>query len=403
MLTQDRVSRTALVVGHFCPFPAAHGNRRRLLSFFAWLRARGLKIVFVLQPMDVDHASSIGDLADVVDHYIVTREPSRPMSSFLRRLPILWRFKGSPSNGRDVDRVCWPTTVAAVESAVRIHKPLVLISEYPFFSTVFRGLSPRVLKVIDTIEVFQRGAVERQRFGFTTPFSAASEAKALNRADVIIAIQHNEARALRHLAPTKRVVTVEHPYVSLVPRSATVDPGVILYVASSNEYNRHGLQMFLQHAWPAILRGYPEATLHVIGDLTETIMGTHGHVVFRGRVTDTLKLAQLYASAHVVINPQVSGTGLKIKSVEAISAGCAVVMNAAGADGIEEGMGTAFLVAADWKEFAQDVLGILTDDATRLTLERSAVRFASQRFSMTSAFEEFGAVLDQHETRVLAM
>jgi glycosyltransferase involved in cell wall biosynthesis len=110
----------------------------------------------------------------------------------------------------------------------------------------------------------------------------------------------------------------------------------------------------------------------------------------------------MYASAHVVINPQVSGTGLKIKSVEAISAGCAVVMNAAGADGIEEGIGTAFLVAADWAEFARDVLRILADDALRLSLERSASRFASHRFSMMSSFEEFAAILDEHETRVFA-
>src|SRR5262245_54905223 len=38
-------------------------------------------------------------------------------------------------------------------------------------------------------------------------------------------------------------------------------------------------------------------------------------------------------TARVAINPQVAGTGLKIKCVEALTAGCAIVMNQAGADG----------------------------------------------------------------------
>ena len=156
--------------------------------------------------------------------------------------------------------------------------------------------------------------------------------------------------------------------------------------------------MFLEHAWRSILGTYPDAALHVVGTLTEDLIGSHERVVFKGIVTDT-ELARSYASAHVVINPQVSGTGLKIKSVEAISAGCAVVMNAAGADGIEEGSGTAFLVASDWKEFSHYVSRILADEDFRLSLERGASRFSKERFSLEAAFRELAAVLDDHEAR----
>ena len=412
MSAQDGAVRTALVVGHFCPLPATHGNRRRLLSLFAWLRARGLRIVFVLQPTVVDDTSLIAELANVVDHCIVTSQAPRALSSFLGRIPVLWRLNRlSWKDGHvnrvswkdgDVDRVCWPATAAAVKTAVCRYDPLVVISVYPFFSRVFRRLPTRILKVIDTPEVFQRHAAERERAGFPTRFSADSETKALKRADVLIAIQKNDAQALREIAPTKRVVTVGYSSASLLPRSSKVESGVILYVASSNEYNRHGLMMFLEHAWRPILRAYPEAALHVVGALTENIIGAHERVVFMGTVLDNLEVARRYASAHVVINPQVSGTGLKIKSVEAISAGSPVVMNAAGADGIEEGSGTAFLLAGGWKEFSDGVLRILTDEPFRLTLERGASRFARQRFSVEAVFQEFAAVLDQHEASVLA-
>ena len=78
-------------------------------------------------------------------------------------------------------------------------------------------------------------------------------------------------------------------------------------------------------------------------------------------------------------------------------AGCPVVMNAAGADGIQERAGTAFLVASDWQQFAQHVLRILTDDAFRVALAGAAERFANKRFG--TLFDKFSAILDQHEAQ----
>jgi glycosyltransferase involved in cell wall biosynthesis len=97
----------------------------------------------------------------------------------------------------------------------------------------------------------------------------------------------------------------------------------------------------------------------------------------------------------VVINPQVAGTGLKIKCVEALSAGCPLVMNRAGADGLEEGEGRAFLVAAGWEEFADHVVGILTDDRRRLVLESEARAFAERLFSPEAKFAGLDAALTQ--------
>jgi glycosyltransferase involved in cell wall biosynthesis len=103
-----------------------------------------------------------------------------------------------------------------------------------------------------------------------------------------------------------------------------------------------------------------------------------------------------------VINPQVSGTGLKIKCVEALSAGCPVVMNETGADGIETGAGSAFLVAQNWDEFADHVLRILHDDAYRLAVETAAREFAQQWLAEATVFDELAPVLDDHHARGVA-
>jgi hypothetical protein len=82
------------------------------------------------------------------------------------------------------------------------------------------------LKVIDTIEVFFRNADRFQIPGLAAPAvcSEASEKAALSRADVLIAIQANDARALREVLPEKRVITVPHTYGVSQPRSTVSAP-----------------------------------------------------------------------------------------------------------------------------------------------------------------------------------
>ena len=71
-------------------------------------------------------------------------------------------------------------------------------------------------------------------------------------------------------------------------------------------------------------------------------------------------------------------------------------MNRAGADGLEEGEGSAFLVAKDWPEFGDHVVRILTDEAFRRELEMRARRFAERMFSADVTFSELELILTEH-------
>src|SRR5205823_1935296 len=126
-----------------------------------------------------------------------------------------------------------------------------------------------------------------------------------------------------------------------------------------------------------------EAILEVVGDVGSG--DTEEGVKFSGRV-DAEELARRYQAAHVVIIPQVAGTGLKIKCVEALSAGCPIVVNGAGTDGLGEGAGKAFRVAYTWDQFANHVVTLIQNDTERLTLELEAKRFAVDRFSRSAVF-----------------
>jgi glycosyltransferase involved in cell wall biosynthesis len=415
---------TIIVVSHLCPFPTVHGNRRRFVSLLEWLKGRGFSITYVLQPIDVDDEEGIAKLRQLVDRLEIVSGPygrvagslirycSRVanqllpgrVAACLRNLVARGRQFGARMQrtgaredivgDRHIDTWCWPTTCHAVHRVVKRDHPLAVITEYALLSKCLELVPRPILRVIDTVEVFLRNPERFHVDGLSAPFicSPESEQHALNRADLLLAIQKNDTQILTALFPRKHIITVPHTYAHGQPRMASgLRVGAVLYVGSSNPFNVHGLQQFLKEAWQPILKRLPGATLRVVGSIPLPPDADVLRVVCVGRVTDE-ELAHEYQTAHVVINPQVAGTGLKIKCVEALSAGCPLVVHEAGADGLEEGAGTAFLIASDWPNFAKQVVAVMTDDPLRLALEAEARRFAATMFSAEVTFSEIAKV-----------
>jgi len=402
---------SVIVVAHICPFPKNKGNAARLLSLLEWLRSKGFWVVFILQPLDVDSPEFIPQLARIVDEVIVVEEngllermrrlmllPARVGRRVLSALYPSMRLislDGARSDHTDIDSKCWPATLRAVAAAARRRRPAIVLSEYAFFSQCFAKVPASTLRVIDTVEVFSRNTEQFENSGVAANLVSTreSESVALSRADLVLAIQSDDAEFLRNLVPTKRVITVGHVFSEARPRATSPRRGIVLFVGSANEYNRHGLEMFLANAWARIRNACPEAVLEIVGEARPSAPVTFAEVRFLGRVADE-KLVELYQTAHVVINPQVIGTGLKIKCVEALSAGCPLVVNQAGADGLRDGAGTAFLIANNWDEFAEHVVRLIQNDAARLELESQARRFAADKFSRSRVFGELDKCVD---------
>jgi glycosyltransferase involved in cell wall biosynthesis len=67
------------------------------------------------------------------------------------------------------------------------------------------------------------------------------------------------------------------------------------------------------------------------------------------------------------------GTGLRIKVIEALAAGKAVVATSVGAEGLENAKGRALVVSDDPTEFASNVVLILRDPERRRSLGQGAL------------------------------
>ena len=96
--------------------------------------------------------------------------------------------------------------------------------------------------------------------------------------------------------------------------------------------NRQALEEFLLRAWPLVLGHEPEACLVIAGAVSRCVSAEVPNTRILGVLSDGDLLAELRASS-IVVNPVAVGTGLKVKSVEAICLGLPLVSFATGVEG----------------------------------------------------------------------
>ena len=191
-----------------------------------------------------------------------------------------------------------------------------------------------------------------------TPFyetcTAHEEAKALQRCPNIFAIQEEEAVFYRYLAPKSKIFTVYSHFD--YHRQALACNKNILYLASRMEFNVKGILWFLDNVWPLVLSQDSAIRLIIGGTVCEKIpTNKYANVTLSGRVDS---LDDFYQQGDVVINPVSQGTGLKIKTFEALSYGKVTIVHPHSSLGIYHKDDAPILIATsqtDWANLITDI------------------------------------------------
>jgi polysaccharide biosynthesis protein PslH len=264
-----------------------------------------------------------------------------------------------------------------VRGLVARHAYDVVIVSYVFYSRLFESVPAAMLKLIDTHDVFSdRYRLYREHGQAGEFFSTAreEEGKALDRADAVLAIQEWDASHFRSLTG-KPIAVVGHlaPPAAAGPRGAAPGVRAIIFVGGPMGINVHGVTWFMDQVLPLVRRQVPEAELWLVGGICDRISKTTPGVRRFGFVD---ALDDLYRQAAVVINPQQFGTGLSIKSVDALVHGVPLVTTGSGARGLEEGAGAAFLQAESAGEFGECLVQLLREPARGKALAERGAAFA---------------------------
>jgi GT2 family glycosyltransferase/glycosyltransferase involved in cell wall biosynthesis len=151
------------------------------------------------------------------------------------------------------------------------------------------------------------------------------------------------------------------------------EPDTMLFLGSFRHLpNQAALQWFVREVLPRVLALRPSARLVVVGSDPPPRYGLSGPleaIELRGRVEDVREPLGRYA---VFVCPILSGSGVRVKLLEAFAAGIPVVSTRLGAEGLARRDGEFCYLADDPETFARRVVEILEDPGrARAMVERA--------------------------------
>ena len=146
---------------------------------------------------------------------------------------------------------------------------------------------------------------------------AHQEATALQKCTDIFAVQDEEMHYFHILSPNSRHYNIYSKY-TYIPQSIVNNKNIV-FLSGNNEFNQNGLKWFIENIFPLIREKFKESKLLIAGGICKVIRGVYDDidgVELKGYVDDP---KGFYALGDVAINPTYQGTGLKIKTFEAIA------------------------------------------------------------------------------------
>lgn len=129
------------------------------------------------------------------------------------------------------------------------------------------------------------------------------------------------------------------------------DKPELFHIGSMNWLpNVEGVEWFLEEVWDKILEKFPEVTFIIAGhNFPDTLKQCHAPNV---TVEEDVPDANEFMLAHdIMVVPLLSGSGVRVKIIEAMALGKTVITTSVGAEGIDAKDGVQWLIADTPDEF----------------------------------------------------
>lgn len=310
--------KKVLIISTMPTHPTDAGNRAAIMAQVHILQKMGHEIHFLFALMELSHSVDY----DALKSYWGEKLHIFTMNKILKAKRVFidfYRKKFNHGYWKVDDHYPWGLASYVNQLNKKEHFDACIIQYYRLSHLLPKISIPR--KAIYTHDVFSYKDIRIGKSFYET-LNADEEAKAMQRCPTIFAIQKEEATYFQMLSPHSKVYTVYNPYQIHQPQ--LINNKTLLYLASRMEFNVTGIQFFLNNVWPSLSKRIPDIKLIIGGTVCEKIQSQYNNVTLLGRVDN---LDTFYALGDIVINPVYQGTGLKIKTFEALSYGKATIVH----------------------------------------------------------------------------
>ncbi len=215
--------------------------------------------------------------------------------------------------------------------------------------------------------------------------------RVLPRFDAIVAFTRRDIEVLRPFAASAELVQIplgiEIPPEPMKPPAAG-EKNVLFIGGYSHLPNSDAAVRLIESIMPRVRRDFPGLPLLLVGHRPTEEMRRKASSV--DAITGTVKDVDSFVEqASLLVLPIRLGGGMRVKLLEALAAGKAVVASPVAAAGLEVSDGQELVIAETDEEFAAAITRLVSDDAQRARLEQGAREWAVQHLSWDGRVERY--------------
>jgi polysaccharide biosynthesis protein PslH len=227
------------------------------------------------------------------------------------------------------------------------------------------------------------------------------ERKECLRYDHVVAVSREDAETMRHEYGLNKVsdiptgVDTEFFKPNGNGKSDRVPHNLVFTGSMDWLPNEDGIRYFTEEILPIIKESVPDVTLTVVGrnpypSLVE-LSKRDPSVIVTGRVEDVRPYMEK-AAAYVV--PLRIGGGTRLKIYEAMAMEKPIVSTTIGAEGLPVRHESELLLADNPKDFAKEVVRLLTNEPLALSLSQRAAKLVREEFGWYRVAKNFAAICE---------
>jgi glycosyltransferase involved in cell wall biosynthesis len=212
---------------------------------------------------------------------------------------------------------------------------------------------------------------------FLAQKTKTEEIAMLNQYEAVVSLTETDKNIMKRNGVI--VPVYASPAIVSIPKSSMIEveeyhfTGKLSFLASAaNSPNREGLGWFLENCWEHILERIENIKLQVIGEwprkYSKSIQKQYRNVEFLGYVDDL----QSALAGSIMIVPLLSGSGMRIKIMDAVNYGCPIVTTSVGVEGLDFRNEVDCLIEDKADLFADKLCDLTRNEAKQKQLRESA-------------------------------
>jgi hypothetical protein len=299
-----------LIITPIKPFPLYQGNSVRVNFIYQSLKERGHYTTMIYYGME-GSSFQLDELSrQYYDQYLFVRS----------KIKTNIKSKGMDFGVDDwIDR----SFGVALNKYITSQKIDCIIVNYVWFSWILEYVPDNIIKIIDTHDRFGGRRIDAEKVGIEPNwfYTTADEEKiGLERADIVLAITDEETNYFKKIGVKKSIQTVGYIPKNnhIVSNNTNKLKSTCGYIGSANPWNLNSLQKLFNS-----LKYSNENKILIAGPISQHFpTSLERGLISVGNIPD---LTLFFSQIGYFINPMIGSTGLKIKTIDAMSYGCPIL------------------------------------------------------------------------------